>query len=38
MTIGKAQNVPKRLSLMFWIGIDEYADVSSVLIDFTDKI
>ena len=23
---------------MFWIGIVEYADVSSVLIDFTDKI
>ena len=34
----KAQNVPKRLSLMFCIEIVEYSDISTVLIYFTDKI
>ena len=33
-----AQNVPNRLSLMFCIEIVEYADVSTVFIDFTDQI
>ena len=34
----KYKNVPKKLSLMFCIEIVEYADVSTVLIDFRDKI
>ena len=38
MTIGKAQKVPKGLSFMFYIETVEYADVSTILIYFTDQI